>query len=130
MQKYIKRLSKIDFILGAVLISIFLGGFLLTPAAADESEESVRVESTQDVEVEAEAPLDSSAIKWAFLAAAFATGVGSIGAGIAVASVGSAAMGAIAEKPELAGKSLIYVALAEGIAIYGLLISIIIVAKV
>lgn len=67
---------------------------------------------------------------WAFLAAALATGLGSIGAGFAVSNVGSAAMGAVAEKPELMGKSLIYVALAEGIAIYGLLISIIVLAKV
>ena len=66
----------------------------------------------------------------AYIAAALATGLGSIGAGIAVSNVGAAAMGATAERPELMGKSLIYVALAEGIAIYGLLISIIILAKV
>lgn len=67
---------------------------------------------------------------WAFVAAALATGLGSIAAGYAVANVGTAAMGAVAEKPELMGKSLIYVALAEGIAIYGLLIAIIVLAKV
>lgn len=67
---------------------------------------------------------------WAFLAAAIATGIGSVAAGYAVAQVGTAAMGAVAEKPDLMGKSLIYVALAEGIAIYGLLISIIVLAKV
>jgi V/A-type H+-transporting ATPase subunit K len=66
----------------------------------------------------------------AFVAAALATGLGSIAAGVAVSNVGAAAMGAVAERPELMGKSLIYVALAEGIAIYGLLISIIILAKV
>jgi F0F1-type ATP synthase membrane subunit c/vacuolar-type H+-ATPase subunit K len=67
---------------------------------------------------------------WAFMAAALATGLGSIAAGYAVSNVGTAAMGAVAEKPELMGKSLIYVALAEGIAIYGLLIAIIVLAKV
>ncbi len=67
---------------------------------------------------------------WAFVAAALATGLGSIAAGFAVSNVGTAAMGAVAEKPELMGKSLIYVALAEGIAIYGLLIAIIVLAKV
>ena len=67
---------------------------------------------------------------WAFVAAALATGLGSIAAGYAVSNVGTAAMGAVAEKPELMGKSLIYVALAEGIAIYGLLIAIIVLAKV
>ena len=64
------------------------------------------------------------------MAAAIATGLACIGAGIAVSGVGAAAMGAVAEKPELMGRSLIYVALAEGIAIYGLLVAIIILTKV
>jgi len=48
---------------------------------------------------------------------------GSIAAAYAVASVGSAAIGAVTEKPELMGRALIFVALAEGIAIYGLLMA-------
>ncbi|MCP4398539.1 MAG: H+transporting two-sector ATPase C subunit [bacterium] len=68
-------------------------------------------------------------VKWGFLAAAIAVGLGSIGAGIAVSSVGSAAMGAMAEKPEMAARALIFVGLAEGIAIYGLIIAIMILGK-
>ena len=60
------------------------------------------------------------------LGAALATAASSIGAGIAVARVGSAAIGALAEKPELFGRLLILVGLAEGIAIYGLIVSILI----
>ena len=60
------------------------------------------------------------------LAAAIATAVSSAGAGFAVAKVGSAAVGALAEKPELFGRLLIFVGLAEGIAIYGLIISILV----
>lgn len=67
---------------------------------------------------------------WGFAAAAFSTAIGSVGAGIAVAYVGSAALGAIGEKPELAARALIYVGLAEGIAIYGLIISIMILTKI
>lgn len=67
---------------------------------------------------------------WAFAGAALAVGLGSIGAGIAVAYVGAAAVGAISEKPELGGQVLIYVGLAEGIAIYGLIIAIMILGKV
>ncbi len=67
---------------------------------------------------------------FAFLAAAISTGLSSIGAGIAVASTGSAALGSIAERPELFGRSLVYVGLAEGIAIYGLIISILILGRV
>ena len=57
------------------------------------------------------------------LAAAISTGLATVGAGIAVGGTGAAAVGAIAEKPESFGRSLIFVGLAEGIAIYGLIIS-------
>jgi len=60
---------------------------------------------------------------YAALAAALSTGMACLGAGIAVSATGAAAVGAIAEKPESFGRSLIFVGLAEGIAIYGLIIS-------
>jgi V/A-type H+-transporting ATPase subunit K len=60
------------------------------------------------------------------MAAAIATGLAAIGAGIAVGIAGAAAIGAISEKPELLGRTLIFVGLAEGIVIYGLIISFII----
>lgn len=60
---------------------------------------------------------------YATLAAAISTGLGSIGAGLAVSATGAAAVGAIAEKPESFGRALIFVGMAEGIAIYGLIIS-------
>lgn len=66
----------------------------------------------------------------AYLAAALSTGLATIGAGIAVAVAGSAALGAISEDSKLLGKTLIFVGLAEGIAIYGLIISIMILNKV
>ena len=67
---------------------------------------------------------------WGLVAAALATGMSSLGAGIAVAKVGTAAVAALAEKPELFGRLLIFVGLAEGIAIYGLIISILILNRV
>ena len=70
--------------------------------------------------------LDSGAHGWGFIAAALATGLSSLGAGFAVANVGAAAVGALAEKPELLGRALILVGLSEGIAIYGLIVSILI----
>ena len=73
---------------------------------------------------------DGGDLKWAFLAAAIATAFGCLGAGIAVAYVGAAAVGAVGEKPEVAGRTLIFVGLAEGIAIYGLIIAIMILGKV
>lgn len=63
------------------------------------------------------------------LGAAMATAGSAIGSGWALAHVGAAALGAITEKPELFGRSLVYVGLAEGIAIYGIIISIMILGK-
>jgi V/A-type H+-transporting ATPase subunit K len=65
-------------------------------------------------------------MKWGFIAAALVTGLSALGAAYAVAVVGGAAMGAVAEKPETAGRALVFVGLAEGIAIYGLIVAIMI----
>lgn len=62
-----------------------------------------------------------------FLGAALATGLSALGAGIAVAAAAPAAIGAISENEKNFGKSLIFVAMGEGVAIYGLLISILII---
>ena len=66
---------------------------------------------------------ETSGDPYASLAAALAVGIGSLGAAYAVSSTGSAAVGAIAEKPEVFGRALIFVGLAEGVAIYGLIIA-------
>jgi V/A-type H+-transporting ATPase subunit K len=84
----------------------------------------------QAVLAETGIPPDPAVARWAFLAASLAAGLSALAAGIAVAYVGAAAVGAMAEKPELAGRALIYVGLAEGIAIYGLIIAIMILGKV
>ncbi len=64
-----------------------------------------------------------------FLSAALATGMSALGAGVAVAAAAPAAIGAFSENEKNFGKSLIFVALGEGVAIYGLLISILIINK-
>jgi V/A-type H+/Na+-transporting ATPase subunit K len=78
----------------------------------------------------AAAPADPAALRWAFISAAVAAGLSALAAGYAVAMVGSAAVGALAEKPELLGRVLILVGLAEGIAIYGLIVAILILNRV
>ena len=72
----------------------------------------------------------SSAAGMAYLAAALVTGLACIGCGIAVAAAAPAAIGAVSENDKTFGKSLIFVAMGEGVAIYGLLISIMILNKV
>jgi len=64
-----------------------------------------------------------------YLAAALSTGLAALGAGVAVASAASAAIGAVSEDPKALGKVLIFVALGEGVALYGLLISMMIINK-
>jgi V/A-type H+-transporting ATPase subunit K len=61
-----------------------------------------------------------------YIGAAVAVGIGSLGAGYAVGAVGSAAVGTVAERPEIFGRALLFVGLAEGVAIYGLIIAFII----
>jgi V/A-type H+-transporting ATPase subunit K len=59
----------------------------------------------------------------AYIGAAIAVGLGSLGAAYAVGNVGSAAVGAVAERPDIFGRALLFVGLAEGVAIYGLIIA-------
>ncbi|MBN2504021.1 MAG: ATPase [Bacilli bacterium] len=81
------------------------------------------------VEEETTGFLGSIAQGLGFLSAALATGMSALGAGIAVAAAAPAAIGAFSENEKNFGKSLIFVALGEGVAIYGLLISILIINK-
>jgi V/A-type H+/Na+-transporting ATPase subunit K len=66
---------------------------------------------------------------WGFIAAALTTGFATMSTGYAVGAVGSSALGAVSENPNILGKTLIFVGLAEGIAIYGLIVSIMILGK-
>lgn len=64
-----------------------------------------------------------------YIAAALSTGLACIGGGIAVSAAASAALGAISEDGSILGKSLIFVGLAEGVCLYGLIISFMILGK-
>jgi V/A-type H+/Na+-transporting ATPase subunit K len=121
-ERGIQKRFKRKVILSAVMVGlmagfVLLGAFLTTASAADAEDATIR-EPQADV------------VRWAFLSAAISVGVSAVAAGIAVSYVGAAAMGAISEKPELVGRSLIFVGLAEGIAIYGLIIAIMILTRV
>ena len=79
--------------------------------------------------VKEEAKTSPLTTKWVALSIAAVVGIGTLGASWAVAKVGSAALGAVSENPDLFGRTLIYVGLAEGLAIYGLLIGIMLLGK-
>ena len=92
-----------------------------TPATTAAASEEATAADTQDKNFQNGMGL---------LAAGFVTAISAIGGGIAVAAAAPAAIGATSEDPKVFGKALIFVALGEGIALYGLLISILILNKV
>lgn len=108
-KKKIKRALRISLGSYITLIALFL--FIMAP----------QVVFAQDTE--------SSISGLGFIAAAVSTGLATIGAGYAVGAVGSSALGAVSEDPGILGKTLIFVGLAEGIAIYGLIVSIMILGR-
>lgn len=73
---------------------------------------------------------EASVAMFGLIAAAVAFGFGAIGAGIAIANVGAAAMGTIGEKPEIAGQALIFIALAEGLVVFGFITALMILGKI
>ncbi|RKY78587.1 ATPase, partial [candidate division KSB1 bacterium] len=102
------KLLSFTILFATVIILTFILAAYTSSGAEKETQPQA---ATQD---------QSSARGMGFLAAALSTGLSVLGAGFAVAQVGTAAVGAVAEKPELVGRTLIYVGLAEGLAIYGL----------
>ena len=80
-------------------------------------------------EAAAAAPAGDINMGLSLLAAGLATGISGIGGGIAVGGAAPAAIGATSEDPKAFGKALIFVALGEGVALYGLLVSILIISK-
>lgn len=99
----------------ALLLPFIAGGLLIAANTPEEKPDAVMV--------------SPEVVKWGFMAAALSAGLAAIGAAYAVAVVGAAAMGAVAENPDTAGRALIFVGLAEGIAIYGLIIAIMILGR-
>ena len=90
---------------------------------------SVSAAEAETVATAATAAVSASATGMGYLAAALVTGLSCIGGGIAVANAASAALGAISEDSSILGKSLIFVGLAEGVCLYGLIISFMILGK-
>ena len=98
----------------------FFGTLLVATVAMFAGTESVKAATDATA---------SLATGMGYLGAALVTGMSGIGSGIAVASSASAALGAISEDGSLFGKSMIFVAMAEGIGLYGLIISFMILGK-
>lgn len=106
------RLRRLNVLLAAVALAVFMLAIGAGPGNAQSAGDSTA---------------DSA---WAaLLGSAIAVAGSSIGAAIAVAYTGSAALAAISERPELFGRAMVIVGLAEGIAIYGLIVAVILMGR-
>lgn len=108
-----KVLVAVDVVVLGSVLGLLLSAWNAAPAAADGTTASTP------------AGLGGTAL----IAAAIAVAGSSLGAAIAVAYTGAAALAAMSERPEMFGRAMVVVGLAEGIAIYGLIISIILIGK-
>jgi V/A-type H+-transporting ATPase subunit K len=98
-----------------IVLAFIMAVAAFSPVFAQEAE-------TEEPATEA----DAGTAVWKYLAAALAVGISCIAGGIAVGQIGSAAMGAMSENPELSGKALPYAGLAEGICLWGFLVALLI----
>lgn len=121
-----KKKTRLSILFLAALLIIFSMIAATGSYAENQTEKSVESADTNSI-MSAE---QADVAKFGLIAAAVAFGFGAIGAGIAIANVGAAAMGAIAEKPEIAGQALIFIALAEGLVVFGFITALMILGKI
>lgn len=107
-------------VLGANLLTVILGSVGLLFFGVQEV--FAQTAGTGPVEI-------STGMGLALIGIGLPTGLATLGAGIAVGPVGASSLAIIAEKPEMFGRTLIYLGLAEGIAIYGLVVTILLLGK-
>lgn len=117
-KKYVGQVLMVTLILAAFCITTGVG---VATALGQETEPGTEEQTGQVTSQE----------RWDLsVAIAVAIGLPCLAAGYAVGKVGAAALGAASEKPELLTRSLLFVALAEGIAIYGLLVAVLLYIKI
>ena len=123
MKTNVRKLIATVLVMLAVACFGTLGAF-----AAGEDDTAAVAETTAVTETD-ETSAHHASLSIGLIAAALATGLAGIGGGIAVAAGAPAAIAANSENPKTFGKSLIFVALGESIALYGLVISIMILSR-
>lgn len=121
----LKKLG-VSLVIFLLCLGIVTGISFATEEIDDFPDESIFRSSNEEIVEEEKTTSNGIGL----IAAALAVGLSAIGSGIAVAVVASSAVGAISENPSLLGKAVIFAGLAEGIAIYGLIISIMILSKI
>ncbi len=107
----LKQIFKVQLVVGAlVLLLLMLTIAISTVVASPESAQSVAQDSTEHL--------------WGLgLGAGIAIGLAGLGAGLGLGSASSAAIGAISERPEVFGRTIIFIAFIEGIGVFGFVIA-------
>ncbi len=123
-----KRASRVNFVTFAALVALV--AVLSVGVFAENAPETDPVDETAQTETAQTEPDNGMSKGLGLLAAALVTGLAGIGGGLAVAAGAPAAIAATSEDPKSFGKSIIFVALGESIALYGVVISILILQKV
>ena len=116
-------------LIATVLVMLAVACFGTLGAFATGEDDTAAVAETTAVTETDETSAHNASLSIGLIAAALATGLAGIGGGIAVAAGAPAAIAANSENPKTFGKSLIFVALGESIALYGLVISIMILSR-
>ena len=116
-------------LIATVLVMLAIACFGTLGAFAAGEDDTAAVAETTAVTETDETSAHNASLSIGLIAAALATGLAGIGGGIAVAAGAPAAIAANSENPKTFGKSLIFVALGESIALYGLVISIMILSR-
>ena len=116
------------YLLAVVSVVVLVGAVVLLAVAVGPAGAAVGAGAVKVLPAAA-AGTTHAASSAALIGAAIAVAGSTIGAGIAVAYVGAAALAAMSERPELFGRAMVIVGLAEGIAIYGLIVGIILIGK-
>jgi len=130
MNRHVKRFLGLN-----LAAAILLGGFMVVTIVYMTAPKAYAAGGAMPAD-QATAPsggqmkLSEGATVAAFWSAALATSVSCVAAGVAVGMTGSAAIGAVAERPEIMGRTILFVVFGEGLAIYGLAIALIILMKV
>jgi len=124
-------LVSIVCLIAVIAIASTVAGVRLYALQEASAQQGASAQETKAAVAEAQGVNSRASMSsFAFIAAAVAFGLGAIGAGLAIGNVGAAAMGAVAEKPEIAGQALIFVALAEGLVVFGFITALMILGKV
>jgi len=125
MFRFVIVTMTVTFALALAILAADLGGDSSGPAA-----DAATMSTASPALVAQSTPTTTNNSGDAFIGAAIAVAASALGAGIAIAYAGSAALATISEQPDLFGRAMVVVGLAEGVAIYGLIVAVLILGKV